>query len=91
MMPVSQLVVLVSYNFWVQLVCSFFAPEDRIKRERRENSWKVKIVAEKITQEEAQGEMKGKIAIAGCVLNYRLRQMCNICPFFGKCTPTKSH
>ena len=66
MMPVSQLVVLVSYNFWVQLVRSFFAPEDRIRRERREKSWKVKIAAEKqkITQEDAQEEMKGKTAIA---------------------------
>lgn len=65
MMPISQLVVLVSYNFWVQLVHSDFPHKTGLKEkeEEKRDSWTVKTVAEeqKMTQEVAQREIMEKL------------------------------
>lgn len=48
MMPISQLLVLVSYNFWVQLVRSDLPHKTGLKeKEEKWESWNVKIEAEK--------------------------------------------
>lgn len=93
MMPISQLVVLVSYNFWVQLFHSDL-PHQRGFKEKEEKRWKVRTVAEKqkIVQVEAQGYMKEKwhhrilkkrLSTCRCVLNCKPRQMFNIGLIFG--------
>lgn len=64
MMPVSQLVVLLSYHLWVQLVRSDFHHKMRIEKEkegkRREGeSFQVRTV-DMLTEEEAREQIRRK-------------------------------
>lgn len=98
MMPISQLVVLVSYNFWVQL----FHPdlphqrgfkekeEKRGKLEGQDYSRKAKDSTSGSTRihegKMASLNIKERLSTCRCVLNYKPRQMFNICLIFRMCT-----